>query len=88
VLAAAPILVSAFLLVTVALILPLGLILARHLLPTEPRRPHLAALPIRRTPRPARYRQIARAAVGHPLRAPPTFPDQPCEIPPRVSRRV
>src|SRR5229473_443253 len=52
VLATAPILVSAFLLVTLALILPLGLILVRHQSPTEPKRSHLAALPIRITPRP------------------------------------
>lgn len=87
-LAAAPILVSAFLLVTVALILPFGLILVRHLQPPETKRPHLAALPLRIPSRPARYRPTASAAVGHPLRAPPTFPDQPCDLPPRPTGRV
>jgi hypothetical protein len=88
--AAAPILMSAFLVLTLALLALLGLMILRPQRPRETRQPPLALQPIVLRTTPVRRRPCwpieFGGEAGHPLRAPPTFPDQrrahdPAEFP-------
>lgn len=84
--AAAPILVSAFLLVTLALLLPLAVSIGRRVMPPEPATVPVAQ-PVPYLPQPARTRPFAIIAAGQLLRAPPTFPAQPTKLSPRPLSR-
>jgi hypothetical protein len=82
--AAAPLVVSAFLLLTLALLSILGVMAVGRWMPPEARqaaRPALLPIPVK--PKPARPRPAAIVAAGQLLRAPPTFPDQPIDPYPR-----
>ena len=79
--AAAPMVVSAFLLLTLALASLLGVMVLRRQSPRHSKhRPIPALLLI-----PSQLRPTALAAAGQLLRAPPTFPDQPLISPSRLS---
>jgi hypothetical protein len=79
---AAPIFMLAFLVLTVASLLPFGFLLARRMKPPEPSKALMARLRIPVTCSQARLPQTVHSMAGLHLRAPPTFPDQPGDLSP------
>jgi hypothetical protein len=79
--------VTAFLLLTLALASLLGVMVLRRQARrhSDENRPIPAVLLILARSKPARPRPTALAAAGQLLRAPPTFPDQPLIWPSRLS---
>jgi hypothetical protein len=84
--AAVPIALSAFLLVTAALLLPLGILIGRRMPPTASAEGVLLPQPQPVPSFPARNRPVAIYASCVGLRAPPTFPSQSSVSPPGFRR--
>ena len=86
--AAAPILLSAILMLTLASLLVLGIILVRHSSPPEPAVAPPAPLPVLVTSLPLLHPRSPRLAPGLRLRAPPTLPDRSSELIPAPRARA